>query len=249
MKIKYTGQTISLRGYLTREGFLFPCSGKGVCGRCRIVAPDLPITALDRKFLSDSETAGGLRLACDKFIERDLEIECRLSRAPAVERVYKPYIAAVLSDDKTEITIIDDDKIIETAVLPPAETDMLSLRAAVQKNAIELFERYHAAKAVVILLAGSYQRIKTLSGLSNEEIERGGTYAAAAFDMPSEEVYFAPANIAAGSDKLLEKFPLPPEAQAKDASPTALNALALLTSNRAKARFLRFAEAAKDGAI
>lgn len=244
MKVLSNKYPISLREYLTREGFLFPCGGKGVCGRCRIIAPDLPVTALDRKFLSDSEIAAGLRLACDKVVDRETEIECRLSRAPTVERVYKPYIAAVLSDDRTEITIIDEDKIIETVVLPPSETDGRSLRAAVQKNAIELFEKYHVAKAIVILLAGSYQRIKTLTGLSDGEMESGGTYAAADFDMPAEEVYIVPGNAVAGSDKLLDAFPLVESAEASVR--VAGNALALLTSNRTKAKFARFAADAKN---
>ena len=68
MKLTVKGDNVNLRDFLEREGFRFPCGGKGSCGRCRIVAPALPVTDKDRKFLNADEIARGVRLACDKVV-------------------------------------------------------------------------------------------------------------------------------------------------------------------------------------
>ena len=43
-----------------------PCGGKGTCGKClvRVVEGPKPVTASDRKFLTEEELDRGMRLAC-----------------------------------------------------------------------------------------------------------------------------------------------------------------------------------------
>ena len=53
-----------------------PCGGSGRCGKCRVrvVSGDLPVTAEDRRFLSEREIASGVRLACTARPMSDLRI-------------------------------------------------------------------------------------------------------------------------------------------------------------------------------
>ena len=69
MKIKINAKNDSLRSILESEGFIFPCGGKGLCGRCKIIAPTLPITEKDVTFIQKSDLEHGVRLACDKVID------------------------------------------------------------------------------------------------------------------------------------------------------------------------------------
>ncbi len=43
-----------------------PCSGKGICGTCRVqvIVPAVPVTSEDRRFFTEQELAAGYRLAC-----------------------------------------------------------------------------------------------------------------------------------------------------------------------------------------
>ncbi len=55
-----------------------PCNGKGSCGKCkvRITKGDLPeISEQEKKFLSENEIKGGIRISCLVYPEEDLEIE------------------------------------------------------------------------------------------------------------------------------------------------------------------------------
>lgn len=53
-----------------------PCGGSGRCGKCRVrvVSGELPVTAEDRRFLSEREIASGVRLACAARPVSDLRI-------------------------------------------------------------------------------------------------------------------------------------------------------------------------------
>lgn len=73
MMIKLNGNNSSLRDLMEREGFRFPCGGKGLCGRCKIVAPNFKPTDRDLRFLSTEEISAGVRLACDKFLDGEAE--------------------------------------------------------------------------------------------------------------------------------------------------------------------------------
>lgn len=53
-----------------------PCGGNGSCGKCRVqvIKGELAATDADRRFLSEEELAGGIRLACRAYIQGDLTI-------------------------------------------------------------------------------------------------------------------------------------------------------------------------------
>lgn len=53
-----------------------PCGGGGRCGKCRVrvVSGELPVTAEDRRFLSERELESGVRLACTARPTSDLRI-------------------------------------------------------------------------------------------------------------------------------------------------------------------------------
>jgi uncharacterized 2Fe-2S/4Fe-4S cluster protein (DUF4445 family) len=66
-----------LREYLFEQGVEFPCGGRGKCKSCRIkvLSGQLPATAADLACLTQSELAGGWRLACHAVAEADLKVE------------------------------------------------------------------------------------------------------------------------------------------------------------------------------
>lgn len=55
----------------------FPCGGNGNCGKCRIKIKKgtLPVTAADKRHLSEAELADGIRLACQADIPADVEVQ------------------------------------------------------------------------------------------------------------------------------------------------------------------------------
>ena len=70
----------SVLAALKTDGIFLPsvCGGKGMCGRCRSrFTSDLsqPPNAAEQKRLSDDELAGGVRLACQVTVDRDLAME------------------------------------------------------------------------------------------------------------------------------------------------------------------------------
>ena len=204
MKLTINSETkTSLREYLIREGYSFPCGGKGLCGRCRIIAPTLSETPLDLRFLSENELNNGVRLACDKFIEGELTIDCTLPKASIVTKIDEPLVFSVLSDHHTVVGIADGDTLVETLVLPAPEINTRDLRAIVGKNAIELYEKYNVAKANVLLISGNPERVFAITEL-NEYSNFGESYDASEFMLPAEEVFVLPTpNATIGSDLIL----------------------------------------------
>ncbi|HIV00534.1 MAG TPA: hypothetical protein IAB14_05420 [Candidatus Stercoripulliclostridium merdipullorum] len=196
-----TQQPESLRDRLIAEGFRFPCGGKGVCGRCRIVAPALPVTALDRRFLTDDEMTRGVRLACDKTFDKELHLECMLDRATPERKLDDPEVIVFLGSRTAEISLTDGD-IVDSVVVEYGDCTTREIRAAIDKEAIEMFERYHCAKANVMMVAGGWREIEAFA--AGSDVEGGGRYEAARFSMPAEEVYLPPVKGGAGSGDLLE---------------------------------------------
>ncbi len=78
-----------LQDVLFPHGVEFPCGGRGRCKGCKIkvLAGTLPITEEDKQKLSQTELAGGWRLACRAQAESDLKIELA------------QWEAAILTDD------------------------------------------------------------------------------------------------------------------------------------------------------
>jgi ferredoxin len=200
--------TKNLREALESEGFRFPCGGKGLCGRCRILAPALAPTPLDRRFLSEEAIAGGMRLACDKTFDEPIDIEVCMEKAPKKRKLYEPLVFALLGDFITEIGILEDHALIESTILPSPQADTIRLRAIAGKSAIELYEKYGVAKASVMLVAGTAARMRAFdhgAAASEGFLTSGDTLSATKFDMPAEEVYLPPfPNAATGSIDLLE---------------------------------------------
>lgn len=205
MKLTFNNTNASLRVLLENEGFVFPCNGKGLCGRCRIIAPDLPITDKDRTFIPSDDLKKGLRLACDKVIDGEITIDCLLEkRTEKVSKVSEGDAYVVFEEDRSLVGLIADGEIVEELVLPSVDTDFRSLRAFAQRETIELYEKYGLAKATVMLLAGTPQKITECTGII-EEYDYVNTVEANLFDMPSEEVCLLPKPTALiGGDLLLE---------------------------------------------
>lgn len=203
MWIQKQNDTDSLKAHLERLGYRFPCAGKGLCGRCRITAPALPVTPLDKRFLSARDIQNGVRLACDKTIDADFELtNCTLPLAKAKQKPLLPQVAAIILPESVEISIIDDE-ILETVRFPKA-ADTLSLRAVIGKNAVEFFEEYHVPQAVTLLVAGAPRDMACFTAETGT-LAAGAFFPAARFDMPAEEVYLPPTpNASVGSRHLLE---------------------------------------------
>jgi len=214
MKIKvYPTPSKKLREALENEGFRFPCGGKGVCGRCKIVAPMLAPTELDYRFFTAKDIAEGLRLACDKTIDNPIEIDSFMQQIPAPRKLSEAMITAILGDRVSEISIVEDG-IVETLVVSSPEADTVKLRSLVGKQSIELFEKYGVPKATVMLVAGTAARMRAFCGKSFDTedgfLQMGDTLEASKFDMPAEEVYLPPfPNATTGSLELLELDDLP----------------------------------------
>ena len=205
MKITVKGDNVNLRDFLEREGFRFPCGGKGSCGRCRIVAPALPVTDRDRKFLTPDEIERGVRLACDKTVCGEAEIEADIASGEVkAERYERADAYAVFCDNATYIGLQDGGEVRDGLELPPVEARYAYLRGAAQKETIELFEKHSLAKADVFLLAASPARFTELTGIA-ERFAAGQTIGAELMSMPAEDVYLPPVpKTLIGSDILLE---------------------------------------------
>ena len=205
MKITVKGDIVNLRDFLEREGFRFPCGGKGSCGRCRISAPSLPVTDRDRKFLTPDEIERGVRLACDKVVNGVAEIEADIARGEVkAERYERADAYAVFCDNATYIGLQDGGEVRDGLELPPVEAKYAYLRGAAQKETIELFEKHSLAKAETFLLAASPARFTELTGIE-ERFAAGQTIGAELMSMPAEDVYLPPApKTLIGSDIVLE---------------------------------------------
>ena len=192
MKIKLNGQNASLRGLMEREGFRFPCGGKGLCGRCKVVAKELPPTERDHRFLTAEELQAGVRLACDKTIDGEIELEPLFGREEnRAERMDYSDAYAVFTDYATFAGLVADGEVADSVLLPPTEISHFALRGAAQKEIVELIERHSVAKAGTMLIAAEPLRFHALTGIA-EAIPEGDTVDAALFNMPADEVYLPP---------------------------------------------------------
>lgn len=202
-------KTDNLKAYLEGLGYLFPCGGKGLCGRCKIIAPTLEITSLDKRFLSENELSSGTRLACDKIIANSTEIDCDLKKKPKEIKPEHPCIYAIFEDNTTEIGITDDGIILENILLPSPEPNKQDLKGILNFRAIEMFEKYKIAKAETILVLGTPKRIKELTGLKIP-FNYGDMYFAIDYNLPGEDLYIpAIPLLDMGSSDLVELLNLP----------------------------------------
>ena len=205
MKLKLNANNDSLRTLLESEGFVFPCGGKGLCGRCKIIAPTLPITEKDRTFIPEPDLERGVRLACDKVIDGEIEIDCLLERVEKKKaKISEADAFVVFEDGRTVVGLCDGGEVLDEVILPPTPTDFRSLRSVAQHETVELYEEHGLAKATMILLTGTPQKFSEVTGII-EEYDYCTTVEASLFDMTSEEVLMIPKPTALiGGDILLE---------------------------------------------
>lgn len=54
-----------------------PCGGRGSCGKCRIkvVEGELPVSTMDKTWLTEEELQNGVRLACQAMPEKEVIAE------------------------------------------------------------------------------------------------------------------------------------------------------------------------------
>lgn len=210
MEIKVNGNNVSLRTLLESEGFVFPCGGKGLCGRCRVVAPSLEPTDRDRAFINADDIAKGIRLACDKTVNGDLTLECTLEKREVRPRKLDRSDAyVVFAEDATYIGLCDEGEISDGLVLPPVPVNYRALRGTAQKETVELYEKHGLAKATTVLVTGTPQKVTEMTSII-ETFDRGYTVDAVLMNMPAEDVYLPPKPSALiGGDFVLELLDRP----------------------------------------
>ncbi len=212
MKLEINITNGSLRETLINEGFAFPCGGKGICGRCKIIAPTLQITALDKRFISAEDLVSGVRLACDKKHQGSLSIDTLdLKKSAPPKKLFSPEVVAGLYDTHTVISILEEGEVVETEVFASANLTTNDLRGVVGKNSIEFYEKYGVAKAITIMPIGTKARIDLFTKATDcLRYTSGDTVDASVYDMPAEDVYLPPlTEMAGGSIALMELNSVP----------------------------------------
>lgn len=200
-----------LKETLVSAGFYFPCGGSGKCGKCRINCPSLPITDLDKRFLSENMLSDGVRLACDKSVTSSLEIQCEISEKNTDIVLRECSVAVTVFDEEISVCIVGEEP-VETVTksnpLAPLTAEELAeaygknpseytnaLRAVIGKESVELFEKYGSAKAVTTAVAAKGLYLKILAGLPleadltavEEKSENDN------FGLPTESLFILPA--------------------------------------------------------
>ena len=202
-------ETGSLKTILEKMGYLFPCGGKGLCGRCKITASSLSTTSIDLRFLSEHEISNGIRLACDKEILEPIEIDCDLKKKPKDIKPEHPATYVIFGENETEIGLTDDGIILENVILPSPPPKMIDLKAQFNLEAIEMFEKYKVAKAETILILGTPERVKAITNIEIP-FNYGDMYYAKDMNLPGEDVYIPPIPTPeTGSHDLVELLDIP----------------------------------------
>lgn len=205
MKLKFNAQQTGLRYLLESEGFIFPCGGKGLCGRCKIIAPTLPITEKDKTFIPSDELEKGVRLACDKVVNGELEIDCSLEKkAQEKLKISEADAYVIFEEGRTLIGLCSGGEVLDEVVLGETPTSYRALKSVAQHETVELYEEHGLAKATIIMLSGTPQKVSEVTGII-EEYDYCNTVEASLFDMTSEEVLLLPKPTAlVGGDILME---------------------------------------------
>lgn len=191
-KIKTT--QLRLKQELENFGMNFPCDGKGICGRCKVICKDLSPTNLDKRFLTDIQIDEGIRLACDKQIKDNIKVffteEQKSQRAKKLE-----YCNIVVVVDNQKITIgILEDEIVEEHFfennINESSNKKVYLRSLLAKESIELFEKYGVAKADTIAVALNQSIAEQL--VDGKADGFGDMLDALEFMLPAETLYVLP---------------------------------------------------------
>ncbi len=202
----------TLKSALREVGFVFPCGGQGKCGKCKITCKDLHITDLDRRFLSENQMESGIRIACDKIIDRDMEISCDIketAEAP-LPKLSSCRIAVSITPRFIDVGIVDNE-LVETVTIPNPLCKIgnttqiaqaykkdknaltIALRASIGKESVELFEKYSTAKAETMAIAANGFYLNILLGIN---LDLSPDYDALTendnINLPAESVYILP---------------------------------------------------------
>lgn len=155
MKITINGKNYDfemqapLKEVLVPFGLNFPCHGNGKCGRCRIICKNLEPTKLDERFLSPDEINEGIRLACDKTVKEGLIIEFKPTLEKQGYKLKEADVTLKIVNNEAFIDLLSmEGKSVEKIeVFLPTALTTRTLRAAIVKPMLELFEKYSVATA------------------------------------------------------------------------------------------------------
>ena len=200
-----------LKDVLIEYGFGFPCGGNGQCGKCRIQCPEMEITEKDRRFLSETALSDGWRIACDKKVG-DFSVSCPPPTRPEkVRELSSCNICAVIGVKTIQIAIVDDE-VAETVTVPnplygenglqdlaeSVRTDegacAKKIKAVLNKESIELFEKYGKAKAETFAIAtnGVFAGLLVGTDINATTEDYNAIVGESDLGLPTESVYFLP---------------------------------------------------------
>lgn len=195
------GNTDGLKTVLSNEGYAFPCGGKGICGRCRGIAPSVSPTALDEKFLSRDEIASGIRLLCDKKAVEGAEISPLFGRKTADVRLSECDGYVIFGAKNVEIGIVSGDIRLFKVVGYPEIRDRKNLRSLAANALLDFLEEFSVAKATTLAVFGERTEVETLvSGAC--DVSDGDTFPASNVDLPAEDCFVAPSGDGSSLDRL-----------------------------------------------
>lgn len=200
-KAVQTENTESLKTVLSNEGYAFPCGGKGICGRCRGIAPVLSPTELDVKFLSREEIAAGIRLLCDKKLIEGAEVSPLFGRKSADVKLTECDAYVVFGAKNVEIGIVSGDIRLFKVVDYPEIRDRKNLRSVTANGLLDFLEEFSVAKASTLAVFGERKEVETM--ISDAcDVSEGDTVSAANVDLPAEDCFVAPSGDGSSIDRL-----------------------------------------------
>lgn len=184
-------ENTKLLDFFKGEGFRFPCGGKSLCGRCRIIAKDIEPTEKDKLFFSKEELEQGYRIACDKTTCQKVSIEPLMEKAVATRKPVNPGVFVILDKDSLDLYFLSDGKIIDSYSEKNPSLTRIDLQGTIGFNAIEMYEEYGIALVETIMLLGEYDAIKAIEN-AGVETAMQGTIEAHLFSLPCHDLYIPP---------------------------------------------------------
>lgn len=200
-KAVQTENADSLKTVLSNEGYAFPCGGKGICGRCRGIAPALSPTPLDEKFLSRDEIAAGIRLLCDKKAADGAEIRPLFGRKTADVKLSECDAYVIFGAENVEIGIVSGEIRLFKVVDYPVIRDRKSLRSLAANALLDFLEEFSIAKASTVAVFGERREVETMV-FGACDVSDGDTFPAANVDLPAEDCFVAPSGDGSSIERL-----------------------------------------------
>lgn len=187
-------QETSLKKVLEKHGMHFPCQGKGICGRCKVVCHSLSPTNLDNLFLTPTQINEGVRLACDKKVKENIKI-CfeTVKNQNAIQKLDFANVAIIIDEHKMSIFLLDYDIVTERVVenrMVESQNKKMYVRSLIAKECIELFEDYGIAHAQTIAIATNSHVAAILIGAEGDGF--GDLIEASELMLPAQDVYLLP---------------------------------------------------------